>query len=224
MTKLSEAQALFTRTQGQITTAQGEIEKLDASILASDEELTNQLGKPDLEEKTISNLESGKERLEASKVRLEKRISALEKILPQQQKELAGYELASAIRRYPKGVEAVNEAIQVWEDLAKQACELKALADAIRGKRMELKAIASEIAYLTAVLGVDRVSLESAGSLKREDVELLRDAVFCARNSELDPRSTNEFDEKLKTLREERKEKERAIAIEKNRAEAEAAR
>ena len=67
MTKLSEATETFVRTQEQIAAAKVEIEKLDASVLVSEEELTNQLAKPDLDEKTIDNLETSKERLEGSK-------------------------------------------------------------------------------------------------------------------------------------------------------------
>lgn len=209
MTKLSEARETSTRTQAQIEEAKAQIEKVDASILVSEEGLTNQLAKPDLNEETIDNLETSKERLEGSKVRLEKRIAALEKILPAQEIDIAKYELKSAVSEHKKLTEELNIAVGSYRtESITLARELADKGQALREQMEGVSDVRDKVKYFAAVLELEAPQLSSPDSLTPEDLKPLLLDVRRMTDFHLDPWRTSEYGQKLKKLHEEKREQE----------------
>lgn len=223
MPKLATAQGKVERINEQIGEAKTEFERLVSEIERVDGELTKELGKVALDEPKVNELETEREGIVRTQSRLSTRIEALQEILPDSEKVLNEAQLKDAITRHPSAIEDVNRAVAEWREKAKAVAELAEAGKDILEKKYKLNEVASEIHYLSAVLGKDRPKLGASDNIVNKDIEPLQRDFHMAFSTNCDPWVRNEFDEKLRLLTEQKKEAERAKARTENKKEAVAA-
>lgn len=198
--KTATLQGKLDRINDQIAQAQGQVKVLNTQIEDIEKALVAQLSKVSLDEEGIDALESKRSELIALRDRLAARAQALRDTIPDAQAAIDAARLSELTEEHERRIEAVGDALAAWREQAKIVQKLQDARNAVIAARKAAKRTASEIYYLSELLGKERPELPEPGHITREEVGQVREAVRVALMTSLDPYFRNEWDEKLKAL------------------------